>query len=275
MPAIWTRQTPWRQGHVLPAEAVSVLELGDDSVCVVVISHDCDLASDNLEAEPNVEVIIGSLAKGNGNYFHAKAPRTLHVQATRNGSDVVIELVATRKKVAPKSVLAAFSPDAAFSLSGRELATLRSWLSVRYNRTAFPDKFVDRLRASKVDDRLAKLVGKHGSTVSAVYFDVDEGVEVDHSDGSAYQLSIVLAHPAGDDPVARADEMDALAKEIEGVFASKHFDAASQKWNGVKLNRCIAISEDDLTVGQAKLLSQWRLEYMTLREEDHPGPVSL
>ena len=78
MATIWTRDTPWRQGHVLTAEATQALGLSHpetpDSTCVVVISHDCDLANHDLQVEPHVEIIIGRhLPEGNGNYFWAKA----------------------------------------------------------------------------------------------------------------------------------------------------------------------------------------------------------
>ncbi len=39
-----------------------------------------------------------------------------------------------------------------------------------------------------------------GQHLSAVYFDVDGGMEIDRSDDSAYELKIVLVYPPGDDP---------------------------------------------------------------------------
>ena len=85
----WSRETPWRQGHVLCAKARVALELRHadaDATCVVVISHDCDLASDDLDAEPHVEVIIGRVVSApNGNFSWGKAPRTLHLPMQRNG----------------------------------------------------------------------------------------------------------------------------------------------------------------------------------------------
>ena len=36
----------------------------------------------------------------------------------------------------------------------------------------------------------------------------------------------------------------------------------------VALKGCISISEDDLPVSKARLLTQWRLEYMTLKADD-------
>ena len=277
MAATWTRDTPWRQGHVLTAEAIQALGLSHpetpDSTCVVVISHDCDLANDALQIEPDVEVIVGRhLPQGDGNYFWARAPRTLHVDVLRADTPAVVELIATAKALVPKEALAAFAPDTAFSFPGKSLSALRSWLGVRYNRAAFPDPFVDRLSQFKVDKRLQKLIEPVGNLLSAVYFDVDGSQEVDHSDGSPYDLKIVLAYPPGDDPEHTADEVEKLEAAIEDLFSKKHFDQATGKWNGIALKVCMSISEDDLTVSKARLLTQWRLEYMTLKaDEEQPG----
>ncbi len=277
MAATWTRDTPWRQGHVLTAEAIQALGLSHpetpESTCVVVISHDCDLANDALQIEPDVEVIVGrQLPQGDGNYFWARAPRTLHVDVLRADTPAVVELIATAKALVPKEALAAFAPDTAFSFPGKSLSALRSWLGVRYNRAAFPDPFVDRLSQFKVDKRLQKIIEPLGNLLSAVYFDVDGSQEVDHSDGSPYDLKIVLAYPPGDDPENTADEVEKLEAAIEDLFFKKHFDQATGKWNGIALKGCMSISEDDLTVSKARLLTQWRLEYMTLKaDEEQPG----
>lgn len=273
MAAIWTRDTPWRQGHVLTATAVQTLGLvhpeTPDSTCVVVISHDCDLANDALQIEPNVEIIIGRhLPKGDGNYFWAKAPRTLHVDVLRNDAATIVELVATAKSTIPKQALAAFAPDTTFSFPGKSLSALRLWLGVRYNRAAFPDPFVNRLSQSMVDKRLAKIIEPFGNLLSAVYFDVDGGKEIDHSDGSPYDLKIVLAYPPGEDPEETVDKVEKLELSINDLFTEKHFDTATGKWNGIAMKACISISEDDLPVGKARLLTQWRLEYMTLKAGD-------
>jgi hypothetical protein len=273
MTAIWTRNTPWRQGHVLDANAMRTLELTHpdtpDSTCVVVISHDCDLANDALEIEPNVEVIVGRrLPKGDGNHFWAKTPRTLHVDVLQNGVGTVVELIATAKQLIPKRALASFIPDPTHSFPGRSLSALRSWLSVRYSRAAFPDEFVNRLSESKTDKRLAKIIEPVGHLLSAVYFDLDGGKEVDHSDASPYELQIVLVYPPGDDPENVVGEVEKLETAIERLFAEKHFNQATGKWSGIALKTCMSISEDDLTVANARLLTQWRLEYMTLKVDD-------
>jgi hypothetical protein len=275
--ATWTRETPWRQGHLLTPEAALAFRFSHpespDSTCVVVISHDCDLANDALPIEPDVEVIVGRrVQKGDGNYYWAKAPRTLHIDTVHNGSGAVIELVATAKRLIPKKELASFIPDKSYALPGKSLLALRSWLSVRYNRTAFPDAFVNRLSQFKVDRRLAKIIEPVGNLLSAVYFDVDGGQEVDRTDGSPYDLKIVLAYPPGDDPEQVADDIEKIEIAVTTLFEEKHFDQGTGKWNGIALKQCMSISEDDLTVRKARLLTQWRLEYMTIKtNEDQVG----
>jgi hypothetical protein len=273
MAGSWTRDTPWHQGHVLTADTIQALGLlcpeASDSTCVVIISHDCDLANDALQIEPDVEVIVGRhVPKGDGNYYWAKAPRTLHADVLKNGIAAVVELVATAKCLIPKQALAAFIPDTTHVFPGKSLSALRSWLGVRYNRAAFPDPFVNRLSQSKVDKRLAKIIEPVGNLLSAIYFDVDGGNEINHSDGSPYDLKIVLAYPPGNDPERTADEVEKIETAITTLFAEKYFNQAAGKWNGIALKGCMSISEDDLTVSKARLLTQWRLEYMTLKADD-------
>lgn len=268
----WTRETPWRQGHVLSQEAVAELGFAHPELpaatCAVVISHDCDIANDDLSVEPDIEVIVGCLpTTADGKFSWAKSPRTLHLDAIRAGAKVTIELTAAAKCIVSKEMLASFKPDATYSLPGHSLSTLRSWLAVRYNRAAFPDAFNSRLSQSKVDKRLAKLIEPLEQRLSAVYFDVDGGVEIDRSDDSAYELKIVLVYPSGDDPDLVAEEMETLGEKIEKLFAEKHFQPATNTWHGVELKTCMSISEDDMTVSMARLLTQWRLEHMTLKAD--------
>lgn len=277
----WTRESTWRQGQVLPSVATDALGLQHpedvENTCVVVISHDCDLANDNLAAEPDVEVIIGrKVPAAKGNFSHGKSPRTLHIELLHDGAGVVIELVATCKNTISKPALAAFVPDVSFTLEPQMLHVLRSWLSARYNRAAFPDEFVTRMDDSKCSEKLAKLLEKYGHTISTIFFDVDDGQEINRSDGSPFQLSIVLAFVLGDDPGNAMDIADEAVEKVEQLFSSRLYDEKTEQWNGVALKSCVSISEDDLRVSQAKQFMQWRLEHMSLRgEESQAVPINL
>lgn len=275
-PKQWTRETNWRQGFVLPQAAVQHFSFANAAdaaaTCVVVISHDCDLANNNLTIEPDVEVIVGRLVpNANGNFTWGKAPRTLHYIAEHAGTQVVIELISTGKRSVLKSELAKFDPDSAFTIGRKELAVLRSWLSSRYKRAAFPDAFVSRMKETKVDSKLAKALENHGELISFVYLDIHGGQNVERAKDDPYQFSIVLVFSSIDDADAATDEADALAEEVE-----KTVRARLRNSNVIVLKTCFAISEDDLPVSRARVLTQWRLEYMSLKADDEqPGPVDL
>lgn len=279
--AQWTRETPWRQGHVLCGAACAALNLKDgvrlEATCVVVIGHDCDLANDDLEVEPSVEVIVGRLVdKANGSFAWGKAPRKLHLEMLRDGQSVTVELVATDKDEVPKAGLAPFVPDASFELDVTQLGVLRNWLGARYNRTAFPDAFVDRMGASKADVRLAKLIEPKGNLISFVYFILDDGEMREREKGDPYELSMVLVYRPGDDPDDAADQADTLADEIFAACKKRLPGTEDEPNPDIILKSCIAISEEDVTVAKARLLSHWRLEYMSLRaEEEQFGVLEL
>lgn len=265
----WNRDTNWRQGHVLPPNAAARFGLkysaDPESTCVVVITHDCDLANENLDAEPYVEVIVGrTITAANGNFTWGKAPRTLHYPVQCESIPGTIELVATGKATLRKADLASFEPDARFRLDGKTLAVLRSWLSARYGRAAFADAFVKRMRDTKADTKLIKVLEAHGKDISFTYFDVDNGECVERADGDPYSLSLVLVFHPGDDPDVAADAADAAANAVEKALRGRLPDGGT----AIQLLACFAISEDDITVSRARVLSHWRLEYMTHRAED-------
>lgn len=272
----WSRDTSWRQGSVLPEAAAQHFGLSNAvdaaATCVVVISHDCDLANSNLDAEPEVEVLVGRLVPNeNGNFTWGKAPRTLHYAVTRDGVPAFIELVNTSKRPILKSALVKFDRDPSYSLDGKALAVLRSWLGSRYNRAAFPDSFVNRMKELKVDTKLAKALEKQGELVSFVYFDVDSGKNVERGKDDPYQLSVILVFAPGRDAGISAEAADELAGKVERDIQTRLQGHSTE----IVLKSCFAISEDDLTVSRARLLTQWRLEYMTLKADDEqPSPLA-
>jgi hypothetical protein len=270
----WTRETTWRQGSVLPQAAAAHFGLENErdavATCAVVISHDCDLANDDLNAEPDVEVIVGRTVDAvNGNFAWAKVPRTLHATAKRGDKPLNIELLATKKVTLPKAGLAAFEPDSTVRLDSVEV--LRSWLSSRYKRAAFADTFVNRMGDSKATERLGKIVERYGATLSFVYFTVDEGNLVERAAGDPYDLSVVLVYPPGKDPDAAGDIADKAAGEVEKALRDSF-----AKDKPINLKKCFSMSEDDLPVSRARELQQWRLEHMTFRaKQPQPSPPAV
>lgn len=267
--ADWARDTPWRQGHVLSKAAIETLkfqnvEASDDLVCVVV-SHDCDLAN-GVQQEPNLEVIVGHwVAKADGNYTSSKNARRLHLEFQRGETAVIAELDASKKTPVSKSELASFSPDDNFILSAHGRNILERWLAARYRRSAFPDEFGRRLSDSGLISRITKIMGRHGAFVRAIFFDLDEGQQVERrSPDDLYALDIYLVYSTDDDPDRAQNEAATAAAEIKDAFASKL--NKKDGWELIELRDCMPISDEAITVKHAAQLKEWRLEHLSLRE---------
>lgn len=265
--ATWGRDTPWRQGYLVPYEAVrSVLPDSPSDAIIVVVSHDCDIAN-NPDVEPVVEVIIGQRIDGvDGNLAFAKNARRLHLNFTGGSRQLAADLEATRKQEIPKQTLVDYEPIENVSLTITELTILQRWLAARYRRAAFPDEFDRRLVTTGLRDQLNKILKSHGALISALYFDVDEGREVSRSDGDdPYTLAIYLLFDADSDTAERAANSARTA--IEKAFREKCLSGKSSKWVDIELVACEAISDQAMTVQQAESLKRWSADYISLRTE--------
>jgi hypothetical protein len=264
----WSRQTSWRQGQVLPDDAIPLLfpkarELGFD--VAVIISHDCDLAQ-LPDVEPKVEIILGKrIAKLDGNYSFAKNARRLHLPFTSGGAPLRIDILATQKTAIEKAQLAGFEPNGAVKLTPEERSILQRWLSARYRRSAFPDEFDRRLESAGVRQRLVKILKPLGSVIVAMYFDVDKGEEVNREgEDEPYNLLIYLLYTEQNDPNC-LEKAQATAESIEELFRDRFYKGATRTWKNVELEGCIPISDQAMTYAQSVALTRWNADYISLR----------
>lgn len=270
--ADWTRETPWRQGHLLTDDAITFLGLAHteypgDTV-VIVASHDCDLVQSTTN-EPLVELVTGRrIGKLDGNHTHAKTSRTLHI--TIDGPvPLLAEFIATAKCKVSKEALADFGPAAALRLSPANHATLQSWLAARYRRSAFPDEFERRLtRETKLAESLRKALKPHGELISAVLFDVDEGENVSRTGPDhVYVLDITLVYVTEPDFDAAEAAANTAKQKISAAFEKKLLNRATGEWQQIELRYIDVISEEALSYRQFTLMKRWRLDDISLGAE--------
>lgn len=271
----WCRDTPWRQGHLLTDEAAKALGLTHaehpDETVVVVISHDCDLAQ-LTDREPEVEMIIGfKIQEINGSNTHAKSARTLHI-TFEDDTPLSAEFVATEKCRVPKDVLVNYEPNPSKRLSPESLAVFQIWLASRYRRSAFPDDFEQILQDSKLIEKIANAVKKHGEMLTAVFFDVDEGREEKKEPDDVYVLDIYLLHAEEPDYFVAEEAARKAENAICLAFKAKLFDKQTG-WRGIELRNIEVYSESTLTFKQSKLLKKWRLDHLSLRAEPQQAIV--
>lgn len=276
--AEWDRGTPWRQGHTLTSETASRLGLvgapDSGSAVALVVSHDCDLTQ-TCEIEPFVEVVIGRhVAAADGNFTHAKNPRRLHLAAEQGGAALYLDLLARDKRLVPKEGLAGERPDQGFVLAPRDRSVLQRWMAARYRRSAFADEFDRRLHHRDLHKRIAKIVEPLGEHLIAIFFDVDEGRDVER-EGAAdvYTLNINLLYSTERDPeVARAAAENA-AEKIAATFRKSCYVEKEDSWQDIELKECEPISDTALTYADSVQLKKWNADYLSFRSDAAEQPV--
>lgn len=270
----WTYDTPWRQGFILTAESAKALGIEHpdtpDKTVVLVVSHDCDLAQ-LQDKEPVCEAIVGRvIAEARGDFANGKNVRLLHLPLSAGETKIVAEFQMGSKFTIDKNKLADHLPTEKVRPTPDELTILQLWLAARYYRSAFPNEFDRRLKAKKTHEKIGKTLKTKGNHLLAVFFNVDDGKEVDRNGpDDTYTLSIYLLYRSADEPAAY-DEAKAAAQEIEEVIKDRFL--ADKKWQFIELVEIEPISDEAMTVRHARSLKRWHTDHISLAE-DPQGPM--
>jgi hypothetical protein len=262
----WSRNTLWRQGSVLLQKDFHTANLNDSSEAelVVAISHDCDIANDNLEAEPAVEFIFGRvIQKLDGNYTHGKNPRILHLNYIHSGTPISLALIASRRVIVNKNILEAVQPDQTYELIGSR-QILQSWLAARYRRHALPNSLVERLR--EVSKYIQEKGKKNSSGIVSFRLRYDPEEELPPEEPYELWLSIVY--------ITDKAEYGSIAEQIASDLKAR-FPSLLDKTNAsgrVDLRRCEAVSEMEFTLRDMRDTEEYHLEHLSYRT-DPPGPM--
>lgn len=259
----WSRNTNWRQGSILANkdfQAVGLTDIPPDANLAIAISHDCDIANDDLISEPAVEFIFARIVdKQDGNYTYGKNLRTLHLEYVQGEKTVFLGLQACEKFVLQKNSLEAVHPDESYRLpKSREI--FQSWLAARYRRQALPDS-LDR-RLSQVFEYIKRTVKNNSSGILSFQLDYDPKDDLLPEETYELWLSIVYIIDKPEYQITT----EKIAKELKQKF-TQHF-----KDNKVELRQCKAVSETAFTVRDMRETVQYHLEHLSYRIEPS-GPV--
>jgi hypothetical protein len=263
---VWSRNTSWRQGHILTQKDFHEAGLPDSCPydLAIAISHDCDIANNKLDVEPSVEFVFARrIAEQNGNYTNGKNPRILHLNYKCQDENLFFELLALDKFIVPKSALEKIQPDEAYEMtSSRQI--LQNWLAARYRRHALPNSLVDRLGG--VFGHIEKEGKKNSDGVLFFMLSYEPKDELPPEESYELWLSVVY--------VTDRDEYESMAEKMaEGLKAK--FSALLEKnkvYGSVDLRKCEAVSEMEFTVRDMRDTVEYHLEHLSYRSEP-PGPI--
>jgi hypothetical protein len=167
----------------------------------------------------------------------------------------------------PKPDLCGHAPSATIAINSDDLNTLQYWLAARYRRSAFPDEFDRHLEDTGMAHRLARILKPLGTHIVAVFFDVDEGMELEHEDDDPFTLSISLLYSTDFDSDIAEEAAQRAAEAITATFRDRCFDKKANRWRRIELLECSPISDQALTYAMSRKLKRWNADYISLRAE--------
>jgi len=219
----------WRQGHILPRSlAKSIVDrLSEEPHCapyrelqkqgiLVLISQDCDLVQPSLDKDPFAEAIYGypSSVKVDEN-----STRAITLAIADETGTVQYTFEAKNRLVFPRKWLLGLEPEEN-AIEPRSLARLVQLIIRRYERTPLPTEFNNRLKSSKVEDKIRRLLKKNSENLAgaAIYLRLSSWDELDER--TIYKVC----------PVAVLSSRDfASGKDIADSVMNGDLDETDQK----------------------------------------------
>jgi len=232
----------------------------------IAISHSCDIVSDNLDAEPEVELAAARFVEeANPNFTHAKNTRILHLAVSDAGKPRFAEICASKKMRIPKRELAPFEPDQRCQVASSELFELQDWLASRYKRAAFPDQLNDLL--GRIEKTLEAIGKGAPRAILAVYVEYEPETPV-LEQGELYEvrIHIVYSTEIANAQTAAEDAAERLSARFQKQFMK------NGKWNCLELRDCRAISEAAFTYYDMARMKKYRLDHISLKQSPPEDP---
>ena len=249
--------------------------LQDNSIGVVV-SHSCDIAN-SLEVEPYIEVVVGTLLtdSSNGSFTHGKNNRKLHLTLDNNPKGYqTLELIITTKFYVAKEKILKFEiqPDDCIELKSNAYRTILRWLTIRYDRAAFPDSFNTLMgKTYKLHEKIKKILTKESTDeirgLLLKYKESEKSTNIFH-----YDLIILVLYDTSKDPNAAEKIAQTVCSKIKEKFEAIPVSTqVDNNKDSIHLTKAVAVADSALTYQQYETLIRWEPgDDLSMAEEGNP-----
>jgi hypothetical protein len=113
-----------------------------------------------------------------------------------------------------------------------------------------------------------------GAHLIAVFFDVDEGEEVErHGAEDLYTLTIDLLYSTEHDPMAALKAAENAAEAVSVAFRERCFVSKDAAWQHIELLACEPISDEAMPYAMSTQLKKWNADYLSLRGDPANEPM--
>ena len=247
----WNRGIDWRQGTVVLAQGLHEPARNAGWERAVVISHDCDLASDP-DKEPLIELIPATpLEHPDGAKLNGRNPREIHLRLVNpEGNEIGWFCLVSRDKLTVRKEnypAGALSGD---QVDPQQHHALQDWLAARYRRHALPDALGERL--SGLWKHLHDKLRNKGEEIIGIWVNYDPREEL--APGDPYEIDLYVVFSA--DAPGASEVAEHL---VEGL--RNRLDETEDLVPG----ECEAFSEQTFTLHDLRRTEQLRFEYISNR----------
>lgn len=194
----------WRQGSIIKTSDIQTVLNGtgieyEAGMVLIVASQSCDIANNNLELDPYVEITLcREIVAKKGNFEFSKNPRCLHTNITQRTGDrdvfveISLELKAFERFAIDKSILATIQPDVDRIFEKRPLSDYIYWLCSRYSRPALPTTFNTLIDKADPNGKLREAAKKANEQLSGIYVEINPDAEIQEKEHYSVNLMGLL-----------------------------------------------------------------------------------
>lgn len=250
----------WKQGLVFDGEQKDALIRNatekfpwiDETDSLILFTQDCDLLHHSLENEPFVEFLCAqSIETSDINLVYGKNPRRLQVKDSQN---TWFQVQMPHRIRISKDVIDENFPVSKKKLTEESLSTLVSWLSKRYSRPAFPDRFNKHLSTIKNLDSKLKRLNQSYPLIKSFYFYLDPFSEISPTEKYSLVIQVLLdGRSLGNE--CEVNMKTDIEKEVENLFTQPH----------IAIDGVDCLFEDEMTVFHLSYFKFWDKEYLSRR----------
>jgi len=248
----------WRQGAVLPAEYLGderkslrlTSELTEDCV-IVILSHSCDLLSEDLSAEPAIELLVGRRVppeKQDSTALDGKHVR--RYQFTWPETAIRYEFSAAEKSIVARKILVGrAAPDKC--LPPEVMSKVAAWAGKRYTRPAFPDAF--ELRRKSAVKKIAKLAERHAELIAHVFVRLNTSRELAECENYSVRFLVV----------AKDDAIDNGPNEKKVWEFARELEIALSNCEGILVDETRVISDMKFPIALLRVWQKFDFDYLS------------
>lgn len=244
-----------KQGLIVPAADIGISQSGgtplEEGMRVLVIGQTCDLINDSFDKEPYALcLILREPTKPNPQYTHGHNSRLLQVTSD---AGVLYEAWAWEQVTAKREGLLKIDFKQYDCLNVETCRVVSSWLAKRFNRTAFPDSFVEAFR--KGEQKLKKELKRKHQLFKEVLVSLSPFREL--KKGEKYKVDCTLLMGAVDYEKS-GREAGKFAITLSEIFENADFEVVS----------CEPVSEHDFYYADFIRCVRLDFDFLSFREEE-------